>query len=155
MFSSVKSFGLSGMNCYEVVVETDLSGGIPAFDIVGLPDAAVKESRERVRAAIKNCGYRFPIGRITVNLAPADIKKNGPIYDLAIMLGILFASNQINKDNAPTFEIELQDETIGLLDLLANVKFVQSKGEARRLIEQKGLSVDGETITDATITINK
>ena len=97
MFCSVNSFGISGMNCFGVSVETDLSGGMPAFDIVGLPDAAVKESRERVRAAIKNCGFSFPLGRITVNLAPADVKKVGPVYDLALMLSILQASGQIKE----------------------------------------------------------
>lgn len=97
MFCSVKSFGISGVSCYGVTVETDLSGGLPAFDIVGLPDTAVKESRERVRAAIKNCGFSFPIGRITVNLAPADVKKEGPVYDLAIMLSILRAAGQIGE----------------------------------------------------------
>ncbi len=97
MFSSIKSFGLAGISCYEVDVETDISGGLPAFDIVGLPDAAVKESRDRVRSAIKNCGYSFPIGRITVNLAPADVKKAGPVYDLAILIGILSSSGQISS----------------------------------------------------------
>ena len=67
----------------------------------------------------------------------------------------LFASNQINKDNAPTFEVEMHEENIGVLDLLLNAKFVQSKGEARRLIDQNGISVDGEVITDATIQISK
>lgn len=100
MFSLIKSFGISGMTCFEVEVETDLSGGMPAFDIVGLPDTAVKESRDRVRAAIKNCGFSFPIGRITVNLAPADVKKVGPVYDLSILLGILVSSGQIGEINS-------------------------------------------------------
>ncbi len=75
MFAKLKSLGLFGMDAYLIDVEADISNGLPSFDIVGLPDTAVKESRDRVRAAIKNCGYKFPIGRITVNLAPADIKK--------------------------------------------------------------------------------
>ncbi|MHB1417045.1 MAG: YifB family Mg chelatase-like AAA ATPase, partial [Chloroflexota bacterium] len=78
-----------------VEVEADIAQGLPAFTIVGLPDAAVQESRERVRAAIKNSGCRFPTTRITVNLAPADIKKEGPSYDLPIAVGILVASQQI------------------------------------------------------------
>ncbi len=102
MFSSVKSFGLSGLNCFEVNVETDLSGGLPSFEIVGLPDAAVKESRDRVRSAIKNCGYAFPVSRITVNLAPADTKKIGPVYDLAILMGILASSGQTGEVNPKT-----------------------------------------------------
>ncbi len=97
MFSCIKSFGLCGINCFEVNVETDISGGLPAFDIVGLPDTAVKESRDRVRSAIKNCGYSFPIGRITVNLAPADTKKAGPVYDLALLMGILLSSGQLSQ----------------------------------------------------------
>ena len=71
MFSMVKSVGIFGLNSYMLEIEADVSGGMPSFDVVGLPDTAVKESRDRVRAAIKNCGYKFPVGRITVNLAPA------------------------------------------------------------------------------------
>ena len=71
MVVTVRSLGLTGIRGYEVTVECFLSGGLPAFDMVGLPDAAVKESRERVRAAVKNCGAKFPVSRITVNLAPA------------------------------------------------------------------------------------
>ncbi|MEG0176024.1 MAG: magnesium chelatase domain-containing protein, partial [Aeromonas sp.] len=71
MVCKVLSLGLHGVTGYSVTAECDLSGGLPNFDIVGLPDAAVKEARERVRAAIKNCGFRFPVSRITVNLAPA------------------------------------------------------------------------------------
>ena len=84
MVVSIRSMGLSGIAGYEVAVECFLSGGLPAFDVVGLPDAAVRESRERVRAAIKNCGEKFPVSRVTVNLAPADQKKEGTVYDLPI-----------------------------------------------------------------------
>lgn len=95
MVAGICSFGLSGISGYAVSVECDLSSGLPNFDIVGLPDAAVKESRERVRAAIKNCGMEFPLRRITVNLAPADTRKEGPMYDLPIFLGILSAAKTI------------------------------------------------------------
>lgn len=98
MFAKIKSLGLFGMDAYVVDVEADISSGLPSFDIVGLPDAAVKESRDRVRAAIKNCGYKFPIGRITINLAPADVKKEGSVYDLPIMIAILSASEQLSTD---------------------------------------------------------
>ena len=98
MFAKLKSLGLFGMDAYVIDVEADISSGLPSFDIVGLPDTAVKESRDRVRAAIKNCGYKFPIGRITVNLAPADVKKEGSVYDLPIMIAILKASEQIDAD---------------------------------------------------------
>ena len=92
MISCLESLGLDGISGYTVAVECFISGGLPAFDIVGLPDAAVKEARERVRAAIKNSGFKFPVSRITVNLAPADKKKSGTLYDLPILLGILTAS---------------------------------------------------------------
>lgn len=92
------SVGLFGMDGYMVEVEADVSSGMPAFDIVGLPDAAVRESRDRVRTAMKNCGYGFPVCRITVNLAPADIKKEGPLYDLPILVAIMRATNQITCD---------------------------------------------------------
>ena len=101
MISRVRSLGLQGISGYEVLVECFITGGLPAFEVVGLPDAAVKESRERVRAAIKNCGYKFPVSRITLNLAPAGTKKSGTIYDLPILLGILSASELIRMPKAP------------------------------------------------------
>lgn len=95
MLQKVRSLGLQGISGYEVTAECDLSGGLPNFDIVGLPDTAVKEARERVRAAIKNNGYTFPVGRITVNLAPANRRKSGTVYDLPILVGILSAAGQL------------------------------------------------------------
>ena len=95
MVSKIRSIGLFGMNAYMVDAEADVSGGLPCFDLVGLPDSAVRESRDRVRSAIKNCGFKFPVGRITVNLAPADIKKEGSVYDLPILLGLLISSKQL------------------------------------------------------------
>ena len=100
MFSMVKSVGIFGLNSYMLQIEADVSGGLPCFDVVGLPDTAVKESRDRVRAAIKNCGFKFPTGRITVNLAPADKKKEGAVYDLPILIAILTASGQLSADTA-------------------------------------------------------
>ena len=97
MFSSINSFGVSGVGGYGVSVEVYISNGLPSFDIVGLADTAVKEARERVRAAIKNNGFRFPVSRITVNLAPADKKKLGTVYDLPILVGILSASGDIER----------------------------------------------------------
>ena len=96
LFSRINSVGLFGIDSYMIEVEADISNGLPAFDIVGLPDTAVKESRDRVRAAIKNCGFKFPVSRITVNLAPADRKKEGSIYDLPVLLSILKASGQMS-----------------------------------------------------------
>ena len=97
MLSRTRSFSVSGVGGYEVAVEVYISGGLPAFEIVGLPDAAVKEARERVRAAIKNCGFRCPPSRLTVNLAPADRKKAGTLYDLPILIGILSAQGELPR----------------------------------------------------------
>lgn len=95
MICCVRSLGLTGIDGYEVQVECYISGGLPSFDVVGLPDAAVKEARDRVRAAVKNCGFKFPVSRITLNLAPAGTKKSGTMYDLPILLGILSASDLV------------------------------------------------------------
>lgn len=98
MFASVNSVGLFGIEAYTVQVEADLSAGLPRFDVVGLPDAAVSESRERVRSAIRNSGLDFPVSRITINLAPADIRKEGPIYDLPLLIAVLKATGQLKCD---------------------------------------------------------
>ncbi len=100
MLARVTSCALIGLEGAIVQVEVDIGQGLPAFTIVGLPDAAVNESRERVRAAIKNCGLHWPGGRLTVNLAPADLRKEGPAYDLPIAVGILVASQQAWPDKA-------------------------------------------------------
>lgn len=97
MLAKVFSYGLSGLDAYKVTIEVDVAPGLPSTLIVGLPDNALKESRERVRAAIKNCGFLYRPQRITVNLSPADIKKEGPAFDLAIALGILAATGQIDS----------------------------------------------------------
>ncbi len=96
MVSKINGIGLFGIEGFIVDIETDVANGLPAFDMVGLPDVAVKESRERVRSAIKNCGFQLPPRRITINLAPADIKKEGSVFDLAVFLGILKATEQIS-----------------------------------------------------------
>lgn len=96
MLSIINSTALHGLDGKLVKVEVDVSNGLPAFDLVGLADVSVKESRERVRSAIRNSGFEFPIKRITVNLAPADIKKEGSMYDLAIAVGILAATEQLD-----------------------------------------------------------
>ena len=98
MLSIINSCCVYGMYGHPIQVEVDVSEGLPGFDIVGLPDASVKESKERVRTAIKNSGYKFPMKRITVNLAPADLKKEGPLFDLPIAIGILAATGQIPDD---------------------------------------------------------
>jgi len=98
MLAKVKSAAVVGLEGAVVEVEVDLSPGLPSFTIVGLPDKAVQEARERVRSAIRNSYYKFPNRRITVNLAPADLKKEGPAYDLPIAIGILMSSGQLNAD---------------------------------------------------------
>ena len=95
MLARVLSCAIVGLDGALVEVEVDIAPGLPAFTIVGLPDAAVQEAKDRVRAAIRNTGYQFPMKRITVNLAPADLKKVGPSYDLPIAIGILAASGQV------------------------------------------------------------
>jgi len=111
MLAKVFSFGISGLSTYPMTIEVDVSKGLPATNIVGLPDSAIKESKERVRSAIRNSGYEFPVRRITINLSPADTKKEGPSFDLAMALGILAANEQIDtqllKDYAILGELSL------------------------------------------------
>lgn len=105
--------GLYGAEAFLVEVECDIGRSLPAFDLVGLPDTAVKESRERVRAALKNCGFDYPTGRITVNLAPADIRKEGPLYDLPVLMSVLISSGQLGAclgDSAFLGELSLFGE---------------------------------------------
>ncbi len=99
MISKLYSMGLLGIDAFLVEIESDIAKGMPSFDIVGLPDASVKESKERVRSAMRNQGFEIPVGRITVNMAPADIKKEGPLYDLAILISLLRSSDQISTGN--------------------------------------------------------
>ena len=99
MLSKMKTAALLGIDGYMVSVETDISNGMPAFDIVGLPDAAVKESKERIRAAIKNTGLSMPSKHIIVNLAPADIKKRGTCFDLGIAVALLIAMGLISQED--------------------------------------------------------
>lgn len=107
-----------GLDGVLISVEVDIMKGLPTFNIVGLPDASVRESKERVRAAIVNSGYEFPLGRITINLSPADVRKNGTLLDLPIALGILMESNQIVKKELENFiifgELSLSGELIGV-----------------------------------------
>ena len=99
MFAQVNSLGINGIQGYPVAVECNISNGLPGFDVVGLPDTTVKEARERVRAAIKNSGFKFPTSRIILNLAPADTKKTGTFYDLPILIGILTAIRAVRAPN--------------------------------------------------------
>ncbi len=119
MLSKVNSCITIGVNGFPLDIEVDISSGLPMFSTVGLPDGAVRESKDRVKAAIKNCGYEFPNKRITVNLAPADVKKEGTGYDLPIAIGILSANGVIPTDAHQKYSI------IGELSLDGSVRGVQ------------------------------
>lgn len=105
MLSKVKSYGLIGIDGYLIDVEVDINNGLPSFDTVGLPDSAIKESKERVKSAIKNSGFEYPINKIIVNLAPANTKKEGSIYDLPIAVGLLRATGQVLSNKLNNFII--------------------------------------------------
>ena len=98
MFAKVSSLGLFGLNAFQVDVEIDISRGNPQFDIVGLPDTVVRESRERIRSALRSCNINFPVAQVMVNLAPADTKKSGSVHDMAIFMAVLKAMRMINGE---------------------------------------------------------
>lgn len=130
MLAKVFSSNVFGIDAYIVEVEVDVSSGLPSFTIVGLPDKAVQEAKERVRSAIKNSNYEFPSRRITVNLAPADVKKEGPVFDLPIAIGILFATEQLKCENIQKFifigELSL-DGSIRRVDGVLPIAITSSK----------------------------
>ncbi len=121
MLSKIKSMSLEGLSGYLVEIQTDVSGGLPNFDVVGLPDMRVKESKERVRLAIKNSGIEFPSRKIVVNLAPADIRKEGTFFDLPIAVGILIAIGEIRSIKIKDFESTI---FLGELSLDGNINRV-------------------------------
>ena len=138
MLASVQSLGLSGIEGYLVSVEAFTADGLPMFEIVGLPDAAVKESRERVRAAMASCGLAFPVARLTVNLAPADIKKEGPAYDLPIALAILASSGVLDAKaldgTAAVGELSLTGGVVGVRGALSMAIAARGCGIRRLLL---------------------
>src|SRR5678815_4603471 len=103
MLAKVCSAAVNGIEAYPIEVEVNAGWGETLIVIVGLPDAAVRESRDRVTTALSNSGFKFPMGRTTINLAPADVKKEGPSFDLPIALGLLAASDQCNLDQLEDF----------------------------------------------------
>lgn len=147
MVVTVRSLGLNGIAGYAVSAECFLSGGLPAFDIVGLPDAAVREARERVRAAVKNCGAKFPVSRITVNLAPAGQKKAGTVYDLPIFVGLLAAGRELPP---PTQQAAFIGE-LSLTGALRGVTGVLPMALAARDAGVKELYVPAENAAEATL----
>ena len=135
LFSKINSCGLIGVNAYGVEIEIDIGSGLPHFILVGLPDAAINESKERVRSAIKSSGFEFPSKKIVVNLAPADTKKAGPTYDLPIALGILSCEGILNKDNLENLYI------VGELGLSGKVR--QVNGALSFVIHAKKKKANG------------
>src|SRR6056297_414426 len=132
MLSKINTCVLQGLEGYGVEVESDISNGLPSFNIVGLPDAAIKESKERVRSAISNSGYRFPMNRITINLSPASIRKEGSQLDLPIALGILNSMGKI---------ISIEEDTffIGELSLNGDIKHVEGALPMVISLREKGV----------------
>ena len=147
MVVTVRSLGLNGIAGYAVSAECFLSGGLPAFDIVGLPDAAVREARERVRAAVKNCGAKFPVSRITVNLAPAGQKKAGTLYDLPILVGLLAAAGEVPP---PPAEAAFLGE-LSLTGAVRGVPGVLPMALAAREAGIRQLYVPAENAAEATL----
>ena len=147
MICSVRTLGIQGIQGSTVTAECFISNGLPGFDIVGLPDAAVKEARERVRAAAKSSGMVFPVSRITVNLAPANLKKSGSHYDLPILLSILCASGEIRRprsDSAFIGEVSLDGQ-------LRPVSGVLPMALAAKKAGVRALFVPAENAAEATL----
>ena len=156
MIVKVKSSAVIGIDSYPVDVEVDVAAGLPQFSTVGLPDAAVKESKDRIKAAIKNSGYKFPEKRLTVNLAPADIKKEGTSFDLPIAVGILCAEGLIDpgaiRDAVLLGELSLDGGVKAVHGVLSAASQAKSAGMARMIVPQdnareaavvEGLAVHG------------
>ncbi len=153
MVVKCNSLGLFGLKTYAIEIEADMSRGVPAFDIVGLPDAAVKESRDRVRAAMKNCGFEFPAMRLILNLAPADIKKEGPLYDLPILVAVLKVTGSIsaNTDDAAFIgELSLSGEVRGISGVLPMAIAAKEQGRQKLFVPafnaNEGAVVEGLTV---------
>ncbi|MFQ5674888.1 MAG: YifB family Mg chelatase-like AAA ATPase [bacterium] len=149
MFSRVLSAAVLGIDAYVVEVETHFEGGLPKFIVVGLPEGAVKESTERVNAAIKNCDLKFPNKRITVNLAPADIKKEGSAFDLPIAIGILASVSEVSPEHLDDFLI------LGELALDGTLRPIRGAlpiSLAARKVKKKGIILPKENAGEAAIS---
>lgn len=141
------SFGINGMDGYRVEIEASMQSGLPGFDMVGLPDAAVRESRDRVKSALKNCGFKLPSSHIILNLAPADIKKEGPIYDLPICVALLKLTGQIVTDISDCAfigELSLGGETRSINGVLPMVIKARECGI-------KKIFVPAENVSEASV----
>ena len=138
MLAKVNSFSLDGLVGYKVDIEIDINAGLPKVEIIGLPDAAIKESAERVTSSVKNSGYHFPVKRVIVNLAPADTKKEGSLFDLPIAVGVLAASGQVQttayKDYVILGELSLDGELRPINGLMAIMISALQEGYKKFLI---------------------
>ena len=153
MFAEVNSLGVWALDGFAVRVEADISGGLPQFCIVGLPDNAVKESLERVRSALKNLGFTYPVSRITVNLAPANVRKTGPVYDLPILLALLAASGQLPAlpaDCAFLGELSLDGAVRGVSGVLPMALAARSAG-IKRLFVPKENAAEAAVVEELTV----
>ena len=154
MLSKVLSYGLTGIEGYLLQIETDIIGGVPGFEIVGLGDTAVKEAKDRVKSAIRNSGFEYPVKHYTINLAPADIKKEGPLYDLGMAVGILSASEQITNKKYKNFvfvgELSLDGSIKKVKGLLPILISARNSGFTRFIIpkenEEEAKYIDGMEI---------
>ena len=148
MIGKIRSASVIGLDAYPVEVEVDIANGLPMFTIVGLPDAAVKESRDRVRAAVKNTGFQFPVKKITINMAPADIKKEGSAFDLPMALGILLADGVLTEAQVKDFII------VGELSLNGEVRSIKgalSLSVAAGRLKGKRLILPEENADEAAV----
>lgn len=142
MLAKVRTCAVVGLDGALVEVEVDISPGLPAFNIVGLPDTAVQEARERVRSAIRNSGCDFPLKRITVNLAPADLKKEGPAYDLPIAVGLLMSSGVVSADDGSSLflgELSLDGTVRPTSGILPMVAIARHEGVSRVYVPQSNV----------------
>jgi len=153
-FAKISSAALVGLDALPVTVEADIGAGLPAFNIVGLPDKAVEESKERVRAAIRNSGLKLPNRRITVNLAPADIKKEGPAYDLAIALGVLVADEQVSdrllQDSIILGELAL-DGSVRKINGVLSIALSAKSWPQKKIFVPRGNAKEAALVTDVQV----
>ncbi|MFM5890763.1 MAG: magnesium chelatase domain-containing protein, partial [Dolichospermum sp.] len=168
MLARVWSASIIGIDAVKVGVEVDVSGGLPGIVILGLPDSAIQESKERVKATLKNAGFAFPMRKIVINLTPADLRKEGPAFDLPISIGILAASEQVNADLLGDFlflgEVSLDGSlrpVAGVLPIAATAKKMGISGiivpvdNAQEAAVVEGLSVYGcQHIADVVDLLN-
>jgi len=151
MFAKIKSYGLTGIKGYDVCIEIDINNGLPSIEMVGLPDAAIKESKERIRSAIKNSRFKFSPSKITINLAPADTKKEGATYDLPIAIGVLVATGQLQigeyTDTIMMGELSLDGKLRPVKGILPALIAARASGTKRFFIpkdnESEASFVDG------------